>query len=47
MSDYDINVETKTTIAVFIDYDSFDLDTDQAEALLDLLADALGKTVTA
>ena len=44
MSEY--NIEVTRTIEVSIDDDEYTLDQDQAEALLDLLADALGKTVS-
>jgi hypothetical protein len=44
MSDY--SIEVTRTIAVSIDYEEYTLDQDQAEALLDLLADALGKKVS-
>ena len=45
MSEFAIDV-TKN-ICITMDYEEYNLDQDQAEALLDLLADALGKKVTA
>lgn len=45
MSEY--NIDVSRAITIMIDYDEFTLDQDQAEALLDLLADALGKKVSA
>jgi len=45
MSDYSIDLTKSITLV--IDYEEYNLDQDQAEALLDLLADALGKTVSA
>jgi hypothetical protein len=43
----DVNIEVSKSILVELDYEQYNLDEDQAEALLELLADALGKKVSA
>lgn len=43
----DVNIEVTKSVLVVLDFEEYNLDEDQAEALLDLLAYALGKTVSA
>jgi len=43
----DVNIEVTKSVLVVLDFEEYNLDQDQAEALLDLLAHALGKTVSA